>query len=363
MKRLDLPEEELRRMYWDEGMNQSQIAEVFLCSTALIIRRMKEYNIPRRTTSEILTTIKISKDELYDLYWNHEMSTIDIADMFDCSQRSIARIMSEHDIPCRTLSEATIKIKIPKDELYDLYWNRETKLSDIADIFGCDRSCVGRVMQRYGIKSRGSGAHSNKVKISKDELYDLYWNHEMSTNMVADMLGCSGRTVLRNMHEYDISIRGTSVDMPQNELSELYLDEELSVYEIADRFGCTTRTVLDNLIKAGIDRRPGGPGSGEKNHSWRGGISFEPYCPKFNEAFKESIREKFDRVCFLCPTTEEENSRKLSVHHVNYNKDCLCDDSECEFVPLCTSCHQKTNFNRDYWEETIMEKLEVMECT
>jgi len=96
---------------------------------------------------------------------------------------------------------------------------------------------------------------------------------------------------------------------------------------------------------------------GDKHHSWKGGVSFEPYCPKFNEAFKESIREKFGRVCFLCPTTEEENGRKLSIHHVQYEKNCLCDDIKCEFVPLCDSCHGKTNHNREHWEVLILEKL------
>lgn len=99
--------------------------------------------------------------------------------------------------------------------------------------------------------------------------------------------------------------------------------------------------------------------TGENSPAWKGGVSFEPYCPKFNEAFKESIREKFDRVCFLCPTTEEENGRKLDVHHVNYDKSCLCDDAKCEFVPLCVSCHIKTNYNRGYWENLILKKLGV----
>jgi len=97
--------------------------------------------------------------------------------------------------------------------------------------------------------------------------------------------------------------------------------------------------------------------AGAKNPNWRGGTSFEPYCPKFNEAFKESVREKFGRVCFLCPTSEEENGKKLSVHHVDYNKDCLCGDTKCEFVPLCLSCHSKTNYNRDYWENLIRAKI------
>jgi len=98
---------------------------------------------------------------------------------------------------------------------------------------------------------------------------------------------------------------------------------------------------------------------GVNNPNWQGGKSFEPYCHKFNEAFKEYIREKFGRICFLCPKTEAETGRKLSVHHVNYDKNCLCDDVKCEFVPLCMSCHAKTNFNQEYWENLIMERLKA----
>lgn len=97
---------------------------------------------------------------------------------------------------------------------------------------------------------------------------------------------------------------------------------------------------------------------GENNSQWQGGLSFEPYCSKFNFAFKEYIRDKFGRVCFLCPTTEAENGRRLSVHHVNYNKDCGCDNDEtCQFVPLCISCNSKVNINREIWEKRIKNKM------
>ena len=97
----------------------------------------------------------------------------------------------------------------------------------------------------------------------------------------------------------------------------------------------------------------------ENSHNWKGGISFEPYCIKFNNAYKESIRELFDRKCFLCGNTEEDNGRKLDVHHVNYNKECGCDGSKCVCVPLCRSCHMKTNGDRDYWQALIMEMLKL----
>lgn len=93
---------------------------------------------------------------------------------------------------------------------------------------------------------------------------------------------------------------------------------------------------------------------GENSSAWKGGISFEPYCEKFDEPFKEYIREKFGRICFLCSKTEAENGQRLSVHHVNYNKDCGCDgDLTCQFVPLCRSCNTKVNFNREMWEAKI----------
>ena len=96
---------------------------------------------------------------------------------------------------------------------------------------------------------------------------------------------------------------------------------------------------------------------GDKSHFWKGGISFEPYCIKFNAAYKRMIRERFNNVCFLCGKWEKDNGRALDVHHVNYNKDCGCDGSMCICVPLCRSCHTKTNSNREYWERKIIKLL------
>jgi len=97
---------------------------------------------------------------------------------------------------------------------------------------------------------------------------------------------------------------------------------------------------------------------GKNNPNWQGGISFEPYCHKFNKKFKEYIRDKFGSICFLCGKTEEENGRCLDVHHVNYNKSCGCDkDKTCQFVPLCRSCNTKVNKNREMWEAKINAML------
>lgn len=84
---------------------------------------------------------------------------------------------------------------------------------------------------------------------------------------------------------------------------------------------------------------------------FKGFLTDQKYCKLFNETFKELIRNRFHRECYLC--SKLEGKRKLSVHHVNYDKNCLC-GSSCEFVPLCQSCHCKTNHNRQTWEDLIM---------
>ena len=116
---------------------------------------------------------------------------------------------------------------------------------------------------------------------------------------------------------------------------------------------CANRTVEYRNKRREIQKTK----TGESNQNWRGGTSFEPYCEKFNKEFKESVRDKFGRVCFMCNKTENDNGRKLDVHHVNYDKECLCDGADCEFVPLCIKCHRKTNGSRDLWERLIMNVL------
>lgn len=90
---------------------------------------------------------------------------------------------------------------------------------------------------------------------------------------------------------------------------------------------------------------------GKKNVNWKGGISFGPYCPKFNYKVKEEVRDNFGRFCFECGISEENLSQKLDVHHVDFNKEQGCNDHKWVLIPLCRSCHAKTIFNRKRSEQ------------
>ena len=96
----------------------------------------------------------------------------------------------------------------------------------------------------------------------------------------------------------------------------------------------------------------------EKNSNWQGGISLDKYCPKFSPKVRESIREEFNRKCFLCGKEENDNGRKLDVHHIDYNREQGCNGHSWKLIPLCMSCHSKiSKRNKVYFENLIMDKL------
>lgn len=84
---------------------------------------------------------------------------------------------------------------------------------------------------------------------------------------------------------------------------------------------------------------------GENSFNWQGGKSFEPYCEKFNEKKKEEVREQYGRKCYICGKDEKDNITKtgkiwkLSVHHIDEDKEQGCNGKQWKLVPLCLKHH------------------------
>jgi len=100
---------------------------------------------------------------------------------------------------------------------------------------------------------------------------------------------------------------------------------------------------------------------GDKASNWKGGISFEPYCVKFNESLKDAHRRYFNYLCFM-DNEPEENGYKLSDHHVGYDKRCGCDAPNfCIFVPVKKKWNTIFNGNSEknkwYWYTFLMKKI------
>lgn len=86
--------------------------------------------------------------------------------------------------------------------------------------------------------------------------------------------------------------------------------------------------------------------SGEKNHNWNNGSSFEPYPLTFNQQLKDKIRVRDNFKCQLCGVPELESIKRLHIHHIDFNKENCNEDN---LIALCNNCHTKTNSNREKW--------------
>ena len=95
---------------------------------------------------------------------------------------------------------------------------------------------------------------------------------------------------------------------------------------------------------------------------WESFAKESPYCPKFNEACRESNREKYSRKCFICGKHESDNTTKtgkqkrLSVHHVDMDKMQGCNGRRWRLIPTCIEHHGKVH--SDLWMYRIIYLLE-----
>jgi len=108
------------------------------------------------------------------------------------------------------------------------------------------------------------------------------------------------------------------------------------------RFG---QTHTDNVkIKLSVNHADF---SGKNNPNWIGGED-NPYCPIFNnKEFREIIFERDNYKCLNLDCCCSHNSKRISIHHINYDKkNC----NPFNLITLCTSCNSKANFNREWHE-------------
>ena len=96
--------------------------------------------------------------------------------------------------------------------------------------------------------------------------------------------------------------------------------------------------------------------SGSNSTSWKGGISFEPYCHIWKDReYKSDIRDRDSNQC-LNPYCDSKNPEDLTIHHIDYNKKNCAPQN---LITVCRSCNARANYDRKWhteWYRTILSK-------
>jgi len=363
----------LYQKYIIESLSTRKIANICNCTKTTIERKLKKFNISIRSPreSQLIKNQKLKfledKEWLYQKYIIEELNNRQIAELLDCDLTTIIWRLKQYNIPIRSKQEEyytkneKLKLLKDKDWMYKNYVINGLSTYKIAEIVNCDNNTVRYNLKELKIKQRNMfEAHrvrnNNLIKLeNKEWLYEQYIINKKTTYEIAKMLSCSSGAVNTWLHNFGIPLRNISEcanpnakwDLLENKdwLYKKYIINKCSAVQIAKFCNTHPTTIYKWLTKYNIPIRDN---KGENSYLWKGGISFEPYCYKFNNDIKEETRDIFNRVCFLCGKSEEENGKKLCVHHVDYNKGQGCGHSW-TLVPLCSSCHAKTNFNRHFW--------------
>ncbi len=106
--------------------------------------------------------------------------------------------------------------------------------------------------------------------------------------------------------------------------------------------GCQTCAIIIHI----------GPG----NPSWKGGVSFEPYCEVWKDKeYKKSIKQRDDNKC-LNTYCNSKDPTDLTIHHIDYNKK-NCGPNN--LITICRSCNSKANKDRSWheaWYKAILNR-------
>ena len=93
--------------------------------------------------------------------------------------------------------------------------------------------------------------------------------------------------------------------------------------------------------------------TGSGSPTWKGGVSYEPYCPIWSdEEYKKDIKLRDGNKC-LNPDCWKKD-KMLSVHHIDYNKKSC---SPKNLITVCRSCNARANFHREWhtaWYQALM---------
>lgn len=104
---IEISPTELRRLYEEESLSQREIAKKLTCSKTAVADRMRKYGIPPRPP-HVLSRFDISEDDLRRLYQEEMLSQTQIAALYGCSQQLVQLKMHKYGIPARSHAEASL---------------------------------------------------------------------------------------------------------------------------------------------------------------------------------------------------------------------------------------------------------------
>lgn len=241
-----------------------------------------------------------------------------------------------------------------RETLKSLYWDEYLTATEIADKFGCDKSTVGRWLDKHDIEKRSNAENIALGALSKDTyekvtdadwLRSKYHEESLSLSEIASELDCTKDTVHQWLKRHDIERRSEGNRKKEN--SHCWKGEELTrICEVCgDEFRARNSVVGRFCGMECKAEWQSAAYTGETNPSYRGGRDTD-YGRNWDEQRSKAL-QRDNHTCQRCGLNEEKHREKygrgLDVHHISHKKnfddyDTMNDLSN--LITLCVRCHK-----------------------
>lgn len=104
-KYLDEQKEDIIRLYLEDNKTYKDIAELYSTSIHSIAIRIRSWGV-NNSDGNRHKRKNIPRDVLYNMYWNKEMHPREIGELYGCSFSTVHNYLKKYNIPTRTKSEA-----------------------------------------------------------------------------------------------------------------------------------------------------------------------------------------------------------------------------------------------------------------
>ncbi|MED3994647.1 sigma factor-like helix-turn-helix DNA-binding protein [Peribacillus frigoritolerans] len=159
---MDIDKETLEKLYITEKLSFDEIGERLGVSRSTISRRLKGYKIPERPRKT--RKIFIEKNILEKLYIYDQLNPDEVGERLGVGRKTIMRFLKEYNIPVRSSKEGTkiakekklLKnvLKISKEELEQKYFQEYMPVSKIAEEYGVSPNWMWKYFKENNIQLR-----------------------------------------------------------------------------------------------------------------------------------------------------------------------------------------------------------------
>jgi hypothetical protein len=224
-KRLDIPRRLLERLYYDEGLSRQKIADRLGCTEWVVRSQMERHGLPARRPWDY-RRLDIPKDLLRQLYYKEGLSQAKIAERLGCDEGVIIRRMREFGMEPKSSADYR-RLDIPETLLRKLYCQDCLSLVQIAEQLGCSQTVILRRLQAYGIDRRPRGGTA-QYTVPKDVL--SAWSPELA--YIVGLVTTDGNL---SSSRPDVSFASTDVKIVETYRRVLKVNAPIYVAQLSGR--------------------------------------------------------------------------------------------------------------------------------